>query len=69
MPVYVYPVGEQYRARKVYCMIDDQSNKSLATSAFFDAFRECGGQTEYVLSSCAGKFVSSVRNRLMDHVL
>lgn len=61
VPVYVYPVGEQYRARKVYCMIDDQSNKSLATSAFFDAFRECGGQTEYVLSSCAGKFVSSGR--------
>nr|XP_034320016.1 uncharacterized protein LOC105322041 [Crassostrea gigas] len=35
VPVYVYPVGEQYRARNVYCMIDDQSNKSLATSAFF----------------------------------
>ena len=61
LPVYVYPVGEECRARKVYCMIDDQSNKSLATSAFFDAFGECGRETEYILSSCSGKSVSSGR--------
>ncbi|XP_061166393.1 uncharacterized protein LOC133175314 [Saccostrea echinata] len=61
LPVYVYPVGEEHRARKVYCMIDDQSNKSLATSAFFDAFGECGRETEYILSSCSGKSVSSGR--------
>lgn len=64
----MYPVEEQYRARKVYCMIYDMSNKSLVTSAFFDALRECGRQTEYVLSLCAGKFVSSKR-RVSEYVV
>ncbi|XP_033755752.1 uncharacterized protein LOC117338505 [Pecten maximus] len=59
--VSVFPNGQPSRARNVYCMIDDQSNKSLATSAFFDAFREFGPSAEYVLTSCAGKFTTSGR--------
>ena len=57
--VSVYPIKQPLLSRKVYCMIDDQSNKSLATSAFFNSFEEYGPDHEYVMSSCAGKFVTS----------
>ncbi|XP_048764717.2 uncharacterized protein LOC125672561 [Ostrea edulis] len=57
----VYPEGQPYRARHVYCVIDDQSNQSLASSSFFDAFGESGPETEYVLSTCAGRSVTSGR--------
>lgn len=60
--VNVYPIGLEKCARKFYCMIDDQSNRSLATSAFFDAFGEKGPETEYVISSCAGRFTTSGRS-------
>ena len=33
--VNVFPEGKHYRERKVYCVIDGQSNKSLASSSFF----------------------------------
>ena len=56
------PVCEHFHTGKVYCMVGDISNKSLATSAFYDAFRECDRETEYVLSSCSEKFVSSGRS-------
>lgn len=61
MLVRVFPDGEEYRERKVYCLIDDQSNVSLASSAVFDSFNESGPETEYVLSTCAGKSVTSGR--------
>lgn len=54
--VRVYPHGQRHHCRVLYCMIDDQSNRSLAVSKFFDAFGEHGKETEYVLSSCAGRF-------------
>ena len=57
--VSVYPIKQPLLSCKVYCMIDDQSNKSLATSAFFNSFEEYGPDHEYVMSSCAGKFVTS----------
>ncbi|XP_021372002.1 uncharacterized protein LOC110462387 [Mizuhopecten yessoensis] len=42
-------------------MIDDQSNKSLAVSDFFSAFGDNSKDVEYILSSCAGKFVTAGR--------
>ena len=59
--VNVSPEGELNRERKVYCLIDDQSNRSLASSTFFDAFNESGSETEYILSTCAGRSVTSGR--------
>lgn len=59
--VNVFRSDQPYNVRRVYCMIDDQSNKSLAASSFFDFFGERGPETEYVLSSCAGKFTTSGR--------
>ncbi|XP_056006873.1 uncharacterized protein LOC125665314 [Ostrea edulis] len=57
----VYSEGQPYRARHVYCVIDDQSNQSLASSFFFDAFGESGPETEYVLSTCTGRSVTTGR--------
>ncbi|XP_060070498.1 uncharacterized protein LOC132550447 [Ylistrum balloti] len=45
----------------VYALIDDQSNKSLASSEFFDGFGENGPEVEYTLTSCAGTFTTSGR--------
>ena len=59
--VKVYPQGRPEEALKVYAIVDDQSNRSLARSEFFDHFRENSGETEYVLSSCAGKVTKSGR--------
>lgn len=59
--VNVFTEGEHYRERKVYCLIDDQSNRPLASSSFFDAFNTHGPEMEYVLSTCTGRSVTSGR--------
>ena len=59
--VHIFPEGEPSRKRKVDCMIDDQSNRYLATSTFFDAFSVSNPETEYVLSTCSGRSVTSGR--------
>ncbi|XP_063404237.1 uncharacterized protein LOC134687709 [Mytilus trossulus] len=61
MLVKVYPKGQPEQSHMMYSLIDDQSNKSLATSNFFYLFSDNGPETEYVLSSCAGKFTTSGR--------
>ena len=59
--VKVYPKDQPELAKTMYSLIDDQSNKSLATSAFFETFNEHGPETEYVMNSCAGKVTTSGR--------
>lgn len=59
--VKVYPDERPDQARKLYALIDDQSNRSLATSNFFHIFGEDGPDNEYILSSCTGKFTTSGR--------
>lgn len=44
-----------------YAIVDDQSNRYLATSEFCNAFDERGHETEYTLSACAGVFTMSGR--------
>ena len=39
---------------KVYVMLDDQSNRSLARSAFFDMFNIIGDTSPYELRTCSG---------------
>ncbi|VDI57101.1 Hypothetical predicted protein [Mytilus galloprovincialis] len=47
---------------------NDQSNRTLATSDFFNFFRENGKEIEYALASCAGRFVRRGR-RAFGYVL
>lgn len=56
----VYPTDCPHCSRTLYPLIDDQSNRSLASS-FFDKFMEHTPALEYVLSSCSGKFRTSGR--------
>ncbi|XP_033745498.1 uncharacterized protein LOC117331014 [Pecten maximus] len=57
----VYPKLKPESAQCIYAIIDDQSNRSLATTDFFENFSEDGPESEYVLSSCAGVFAASGR--------
>jgi hypothetical protein len=43
----------------MYVMLDDQSNRSLARSAFFDLFKVNSRPEEYIMSSCSGKMTTS----------
>ncbi|XP_072010850.1 uncharacterized protein [Engystomops pustulosus] len=52
--VRVYPTGCKDKAFKVYAILDDQSNKSLARSTFFDIFNIKGPSSPYSLKTCAG---------------
>lgn len=60
--VNVFPKDNPPNTRTVYCLIDDQSNRSLATRKFFDEFLEQGHQSEYVLSTCSGQYTTSGRH-------
>jgi len=59
--VNVYPNGRPDLATKVYAMIDDQSNRSLAKSEFFDNFGEKGADVQYTLVSCSGQSTTAGR--------
>jgi len=52
--VNVYPEGAHQKAIRVYAIIDDQSNASLARSEIFNQFDIQGEELPYTLSSCAG---------------
>lgn len=57
----VYPKQKRDLARYIYCIIDDQSSNTLATSRFFDCFHEYGPDHLYTLKSCSGESVNSGR--------
>ncbi|XP_033733157.1 uncharacterized protein LOC117322392 [Pecten maximus] len=59
--VKVYPKGEPDKSIRLYAIIDDQSNMSLARTAFFDSFGENSQYTEYTMASCSGLNSSSGR--------
>lgn len=52
--VRVYPKEYPEKVKNMYAIIDDQSNRSLATSEFFTLFDIKGDEIEYALSSCNG---------------
>ena len=47
--------------KKLYALIDDQSNRTLASPKFFDMFNVDYAEEAYTLTSCAGTFASSGR--------
>lgn len=59
--VKVYPVGEKDNAVKMYAVLDEQSNKSLAKSEFFNLFKIQTSPTRYTLKTCSGKIETSGR--------
>ena len=52
--VYVYPEGQPERKMRAYAILDDQSNRSLAKSAFFEMFDVDDDTSPYTLRTCAG---------------
>ncbi|XP_025762392.1 uncharacterized protein LOC109201783 [Oreochromis niloticus] len=52
--VNVYPAGHREQTKKMYAILDDQSNRSLARSQFFDVFQIQGESRPYMLKMCAG---------------
>jgi hypothetical protein len=61
IPVVVYPEGHREIQTKMYAMLDDQSNRSLARGTFFEHFDIHAEPEEYIMSSCSGKTTSSGR--------
>lgn len=59
--VKVFPTGHQDKAIKVYAVIDDQSNRSLVRSEFFDIFNLNSESSPYRLRTCAGVLETSGR--------
>ncbi|XP_076861369.1 uncharacterized protein LOC143514271 [Brachyhypopomus gauderio] len=52
--VNVYPQGHRDKMKRMYVILDDQSNVSLAKTEFFDAFHIKGPSLPYILTTCAG---------------
>ncbi|XP_030582792.1 uncharacterized protein LOC115778696 [Archocentrus centrarchus] len=52
--VNVYPKDCPEQKKKMYVILDDQSNVSLARSAFFDVFNIQGPVSPYTLKTCSG---------------
>ena len=52
--VNVYPTGSRSESRKMYAILDDQSNRSLARSEFFETFGIGGTTAPYTLKTCSG---------------
>ena len=59
--MHVYPEGQPESAQRVYAIIDDQSNRSLARSEFFSLFNIESESFPYKLSSCSGLTSTSGR--------
>ena len=66
--VKVYPQAHPENSLKVYAIVDDQSNRSLAKPELFDHFKENSmDQIRYSLSVCGGK--SIVHGRLASDLI
>lgn len=50
----IYPEGFQDEAKKVYVIMDEQSNRSFACAEFFDTFNIKSPTTSYSLKTCSG---------------
>ncbi|XP_038155640.1 uncharacterized protein LOC119792876 [Cyprinodon tularosa] len=52
--VNVYPAGHKEQTKRMYAILDEQSNRSLARSQFFELFQIQGASYPYTLKTCAG---------------
>lgn len=63
----VYPSNCPEKAKRMYVVLDDQSNRSLARSDFFELFGINGGSFPYTLRTCAGS--SKTMGRKADNFI
>ena len=59
--------GRPEQKKRMYVMLDDQSNSSLAKSAFFDIFNIQGMVSSYTLKTCSGITETSGRRATDFH--
>lgn len=59
--VRIYPQGQREKATNMYVILDDQSNRSLVRSDFFELFNIKGQPFPYTLKTCAGLVETSGR--------
>lgn len=59
LPVKVYHKDKPDKVMKMYAIIDEQSNRSLASSEFFNSFDIQATPVNYTLSTCSGKVLTS----------
>jgi len=59
--VKVYPVGQREKAVKVYAVLDEQSNRSLAKTELLGHLDIRAGAAPYVLKTCSGVMETSGR--------
>ncbi|XP_075431592.1 uncharacterized protein LOC142468854 [Ascaphus truei] len=59
--VAVHPQGQPEKAIRMYAILDDQSNRSLVRSEFFDMFNIQDGAFPYTLRTCAGQMETTGR--------
>ena len=52
--VRVFPAGHREKAVKLYAILDEQSNRSLVRSQFFEVFSDESPSAPYTLRTCAG---------------
>ncbi|KAM9302159.1 protein-glucosylgalactosylhydroxylysine glucosidase [Gastrophryne carolinensis] len=64
----VYPTGNKEKAVKMYVVLDEQSNRSLARSDFVDAFNITSSAVPYTLKTCAGVIITAGR-RATDFII
>lgn len=50
----IYPTGCPKEIKRIYVILDDQSNRSLAKAEFFEMFSIQGTTSPYTLKTCAG---------------
>lgn len=62
----VYPIDQAERALKMYAVLDEQSNPSLAKTDFFYLFNIDGHLEPYTLKTCSG--VMEVRGRCANNI-
>ncbi|KAL0162344.1 hypothetical protein M9458_041740, partial [Cirrhinus mrigala] len=77
--VSVFPNGCKKESKRMYAILDEQSNRSLARSEFFEIFKISGNSYSYTLKTCAGHTetagrrasgytVESVDNKISIHL-
>ncbi|XP_073810196.1 uncharacterized protein [Danio rerio] len=52
--VKVYPSNQCEKAKRIYAVLDEQSNRSLVKSQFFDLFNIDSSSSPYTLKTCSG---------------
>lgn len=67
-PVIAYPAGKREEAKKMYAVLDEQSNKSLAKSEFFHHFNITTSSVPYTLKTCS-EVTKAVGRRATNFVI